>query len=300
MATVIGTSNNDTLLGSADFDSFTGFDGNDSIDAGGGNDTLSGGLGDDVLNGGSGSDTAFYGDVAVTSGVTVNLATGMASGGEGNDTLIGIENITGTVYDDSLTGDDAANILKGGKGNDTLTGGGGIDTAVYEGDRSNYTITITATGVTVAGADGSMDTLVGVERLQFDDRSVAVDIYGAAGQTYRIYQAIFNHAPDNGGLKYWMGQMENGMRQDEVASRFIDSDEFRSLYGNNPSNRDFITKLYEFALHRTPDQGGLDFWVGQLDNGNYSRAGILASFAESTENQAAVIGTIQSGIDLFA
>lgn len=299
MATVIGTSNNDTLLGSADFDSFTGLDGNDSVSAGGGNDTISGGLGNDSLNGNDGSDTAVFG--SGTSGVTVNLATGVASGGDGNDTLFNIENITGSGYDDSLTGDGAANVLSGGKGgNDALMGGAGIDTAVYDGGRENYTITITATGVTVTAADKSVDTLVDVERLQFQDRVTAVDIYGVAGQAYRIYQAAFNHAPDSGGLKYWMGQMENGMRQDEVAGRFIDSDEFRSIYGNNPTNRDFISKLYEFALHRAPDQGGLNFWVSQLDNNVYTRAGILASFAESTENQAAVIGTIQNGIDLFA
>lgn len=296
MATVTGTSNNDTLLGSADFDSFTGLDGNDSIDAGGGNDTLSGGLGDDVLNGSGGSDTAFFG--SSTSRVTVNLATGKASGGDGNDTLSSIENITGSAYDDSLTGDDAANLLKGGKGNDTLNGGGGIDTAVYDGDRSNYTITITATGVTVAGADNSSDTLVGVERLQFQDRLVDVDIGDHTWQTYRLYQAAFNRAPDGSGLKYWAGQMENGVNLNQIASQFISSAEFQSLYGNNPTNQQFVANLYNNVLHRAPDQGGLDYWVAQLDNHARTQAEVLASFAESPENQVAVIGSVQGGIDL--
>ncbi|MBK7003610.1 MAG: DUF4214 domain-containing protein [Rhodoferax sp.] len=296
MATVTGTSNNDTLLGSADFDSFTGLDGNDSVDAGGGNDTLSGGLGNDALNGSGGFDTAIFG--SGTSGVTVNLATGTASGGDGNDTLVSIENITGSAYDDSLTGDDAVNTLNGGKGgNDTLVGGAGIDTAVYDGERSNYTITITAAGVTVT-TGGASDTLSGVERLQFQDRLIDVDIGDHVWQTYRLYQAAFNRAPDGGGLKYWAGQMENGVNLYEIASQFINSAEFQSLYGNNPTNQQFVANLYNNVLHRAPDQGGIDYWVGQLDNHARTQAEVLASFAESSENQVAVIGSVQGGIDL--
>lgn len=47
------------------------------------------------------------------------------------DTLIGIENITGTAFNDTLRGNASVNTLKGGAGKDILTGGGGADTFVY-------------------------------------------------------------------------------------------------------------------------------------------------------------------------
>jgi Ca2+-binding RTX toxin-like protein len=55
------------------------------------------------------------------------LATAQATGGSGSDTLISIENLTGSNYNDRLTGTTGANSLNGGSGNDTLTGGAGKD-----------------------------------------------------------------------------------------------------------------------------------------------------------------------------
>ena len=83
--------------------------------------------GNNILDGGAGSDTAAYSYAA--SAVTVNLATtsAQATGGSGSDTLLNIENLTGSKYNDELTGNSAANTLSGGTGNDTLTGGNGND-----------------------------------------------------------------------------------------------------------------------------------------------------------------------------
>ncbi len=85
------------------------------------------GPGDKILNGGAGNDTANYS--LSTSLVTVNLAiTGpQTTGGGGMDTLLNLENLTGTAFSDTLTGDGGANILDGGAGADVLTGGDGSD-----------------------------------------------------------------------------------------------------------------------------------------------------------------------------
>lgn len=47
------------------------------------------------------------------------------------DTLISIENLIGSNYNDVLIGNGGANVLEGGNGSDRLTGGGGSDTFVY-------------------------------------------------------------------------------------------------------------------------------------------------------------------------
>ncbi|WP_067584009.1 beta strand repeat-containing protein [Endozoicomonas ascidiicola] len=111
--------------------------GNDIVNAGAGNDTLKGGIGDDELNGGTGTDTVDYSDSnndVVTRGVVVNLQNGTATDGHGNtDSLSGIENVDGTRFGDTITGDGQNNILQGKDGDDTLNGGAGNDT-LYGGD----------------------------------------------------------------------------------------------------------------------------------------------------------------------
>ena len=118
-----------------------------------GNDTLIGGGGDDTLDGGEGTDTADYSDAA--SGVSLNLSltTAQDTGGSGNDTLLNIENLTGSQYDDVLIGNSGSNQLDGGAGNDifidsaagnTIVGSYANDT--YYVDNVNDIIVETYTG----------------------------------------------------------------------------------------------------------------------------------------------------------
>ncbi|MGX5725068.1 retention module-containing protein [Metapseudomonas otitidis] len=117
--TLNGNGGNDVLLGN---------DGDDTLNGGAGNDLLVGGSGNDYLDGGSGTDTAGYQDA--TAGVNVSLGiTGQQNtGGAGLDTLVNIENLTGSNFNDTLTGNSGANVLSGLAGNDTLIGAGGNDT----------------------------------------------------------------------------------------------------------------------------------------------------------------------------
>jgi Ca2+-binding RTX toxin-like protein len=133
----------DNLTGDANNNIFYGYGGNDTLNGGDGNDTLIGGIGNDTLIGGNGNDFAYY--YTVTGAVTVNLATGTASDGEGGtDTLSQIENVQGSnTASDNLTGNTGVNVLYGYGGADILTGGLGND-LLYVGsdtvkDTVNYT-----------------------------------------------------------------------------------------------------------------------------------------------------------------
>ena len=190
-------------------------------------------------------------------------------------------------------------------GNDFFDGRGGVDTAFYRLVATNYVIakaaTNGATSYTVkdkTSAEGA-DTLVNVERIRFSDKTVALDIDANAGQAYRIYKAAFNRTPDNGGLKYWIVLMDGGVSLPTVSSAFIASAEFKALYGVNPTNEVFISKLYDNVLHRAPDIGGYNYWVGLLNRKKIDNTSILINFSESPENQAGVIGVIQNGIELI-
>jgi hypothetical protein len=206
------------------------------------------------------------------------------AGGDGNDVL------------DGGQGDD---VLQGGPGNDTLTGGSGMDSARYAGKRADFTITRDANGVHIAdqhGNEGS-DVLVGVERVQFADGAVALDIDGVAGQAYRVYRAAFDRAPDLGGLGFWLSAMDKGTSLKDVAANFLASEEFVKLYGPSLTNAQIVDHLYRNILHREPEKAGFDYWVDVLDTKKSDLATVLAGFSESGENVLAVADIIAKGID---
>jgi Ca2+-binding RTX toxin-like protein len=130
---ISGGDGDDWLNGGDGQDNLTGGAGSDRLDGGDFGDTLDGGLGDDTLDGGAAklvqADTARY--ASATAGVTVRLDVTDAqdTGGAGIDTLLRIENLEGSAFNDYLSGDAGDNLISGGGGNDTLWGGsGGVDT----------------------------------------------------------------------------------------------------------------------------------------------------------------------------
>ncbi|MDF1721672.1 MAG: hypothetical protein P1U65_13430 [Minwuia sp.] len=109
-------------------DELDGGQADDTLRGGDGTDTLQGNDGSDVLDGGDSFDTASFADL--DRGIDANLATGLASDGqEGGDidTLIAVEGLLGSDFDDTLTAGEAeAHDLVGGAGDDQLIGGSGI------------------------------------------------------------------------------------------------------------------------------------------------------------------------------
>jgi Ca2+-binding RTX toxin-like protein len=143
----------ENVIGSAFADTLTG-DANANV--------LTGGAGGDRLDGGTGSDTASYASAGAA--VTVNLTTGTGSVGDAQgDVLVGIENLTGSAFNDTLIGDNNANVLAGGDGADQLNGGAGADTTSYVDSTAGVTVSL-ATG-TGAGGSAQGDVLVQIENL---------------------------------------------------------------------------------------------------------------------------------------
>lgn len=124
---------NDILNGGTGNDTLVGGNGDDTLNGNAGNDFLNGNAGADTLNGGDGIDTANYSSSA--SAVNVSLVAGAANtGGDAEDDtfifsggLNTVEQILGSSFNDTLTGNDQDNVLIGNDGDDHLNGGGGND-----------------------------------------------------------------------------------------------------------------------------------------------------------------------------
>ena len=160
-------------------DTISGGDGDDIIDGGDGDDNISGGAGSDSLIGGNGIDMLEYS--ASSAGVSLNLATGAASGGDAaGDTISGFEGVAGSAFNDSLTGSANADSILGGSGNDSIEGGAGSDTLYGR-----------AGADMLLGGDDDDDLVTGI----------GDTVFGESGD-----DAFFNYQAEGiGGTSTWIG-----------------------------------------------------------------------------------------------
>ncbi|WP_085317240.1 calcium-binding protein [Derxia lacustris] len=163
---LIGSGFSDRLTGDAGRNLLVGGAGRDQLHGEAGADTLRGGSDADLLDGGTDNDTADYADAG--SAVVVNLVSGHATGGGGNDTLVSIENVIGTAFDDRITGDGRSNVLDGGAGNDTLVAGGSSNSWLYNEDL-------------IGGAGDDLLIGGGAARARYDGAGAAVQVDLSAG-----------------------------------------------------------------------------------------------------------------------
>lgn len=300
-----GSSQADSIFGTTYANSISGKEGNDFIEGGGGNDSLDGGTGIDMA-----SYSGSWLNHVVTktsSGYTVTDMTGV----NGTDTLanfeylyfsdggaVAIDDRSAAGTSNSLTGASGLDIFTATSSNDLIDGNGGNDTVIYSGMRSEYTITKTPNWYIIKanGGTGGTDTLTNIERLVFSDAKIALDISGNAGQVYRLYQAAFNRAPDKSGLAHWIAQADSGVPLIDIANAFANSVEFAQTYGDL-TNRQFVSQTLFNILRENAEADVVGWWQSQIDSYAMTRAQTLFSFSEATENQTALIGIMQNGID---
>jgi Ca2+-binding RTX toxin-like protein len=161
-AQATGSAGTDTLIS---IENLRGSSFNDSLTGNAGNNILDGGAGNDALDGAAGIDTATYATASVAVTVSLALAGAQNTVGAGSDTLVNIENLTGSAFNDTLTGNAAVNILDGGAGNDALNGGAGVDTASYASAGAAVTVSLALVGAQNTVGAGS-DTLTNIEGLR--------------------------------------------------------------------------------------------------------------------------------------
>lgn len=164
----------ENLIGSDFADTLFGNSSSNTLRGGRGNDILAGKGGGDIYDGGDGTDTVSYSGANV--GVTAYLASGsqsLNSGAATGDTYTRIENLTGSNFNDLLSGDSARNELQGGSGDDVLDGGAGdlgdklnggtgIDTVTYVNAAIGVTLSL-ATGGT--SGDATSDEYLDIENV---------------------------------------------------------------------------------------------------------------------------------------
>jgi Ca2+-binding RTX toxin-like protein len=124
-----------TVNAGAGDDTITSQNSSVALTGGDGNDVFITGAAGDTFDGGNGIDTIDY--QQATAGVSITIAaSGAASTGAGGDQFSNVENVYGTAFADTLTGNELSNELRGQAGDDVLSGAAGDD-YLFGGDGSD-------------------------------------------------------------------------------------------------------------------------------------------------------------------
>ncbi len=326
---LVGTGGGNTINTTVASETVMGLNGNDTLRAAA---TLPSGTdGNDVINGGAGTDV--YDLSLTTFGATVDLAAGTAtSSWIGTDTLIGIENATGSSGDDTLIGNAGDNVLNGGNGvdiitgaagNDTLNGGGGNDTFIMAAGDGNDTInggggvdTINFAGTTAAaivstGSASSTDIgsniLLSIENIIAGEGSDTIIVNGAAN-------VIFGNGGDDNiqsggsGDTVWGGAGNDtidGGTGNDIIDGGADNDTITGGTGVDTMDGGIGDDTFVFALGHTGNGGNRDVINGfeagdKIDLSGYAGTfTIVPAFTAGVDTQIRFDTTTVAGSTLI-
>ena len=208
-----------------------GTDAADQITGGDGSDSINGGAGADALNGGAGVDFAEYS--TSPAGIDASIAAGVVNDGTGStDTLIGIEGIVGSFNNDRLVGSALPDVLVGLGGDDTIEAGAEND---------------------LLRGSGGADLIAGGE-------GIDTAFYNGGLRSYTVAASAGVTIVDNRTA----GDVDG--TDTGVGVEVLPFADGRLVFdANDPAAQ--VVRLYEAALDRLPDQGGLNYWIGALQHG---------------------------------
>jgi len=225
------------------------------------------------------------------------------------------QTLNGTAGDDLLNGSTGSDLISGFEGNDTFIGGGGTDTfvgglgidmALYAVQRDQFQLMKTAPGhwtlQDLRGGEGD-DQLVDVERLQFADTKVALDLGANEHATHTleiigVLAPTLLHSPGTVGLI--LGLVDKGMSIQAVLQLAVDIGLVNSLAGSG-SNAAVASMAYHNATGNNANAAVTDLLTSYMDGrtANLSQADFLTVIAQMEINQShiGILGLQQTGIE---
>jgi hypothetical protein len=209
------------------------------------------------------------------------------------------DKVHGGAGNDVIQAGGGNDTLMGGSGDDVLGGGNGIDTAVFSGPRSRYALATTSNGFTVTdqttgSAGEGRDSLNGVERLQFADKRIALDLDGHAGQVAKIIGAVFgakavaNREYVGIGLHYM--EVEN-FSYEALAALAVTAT-------GKSSPADVVALLWGHVIGGTPSAAEAQPFVDLLNGGmSIGALAVLAADTAFNTSNIDLVGLAKTGVE---
>lgn len=269
-------------------------------------DTIYPGGGWDVVDGGGGFDTVVIigrssqFKLVFDSGVTYIDALSGASAMTERAQLNNVEQVQFLDKTVSLVVNDT---IKGQPGTDFFDGGLGIDTVVYSGPQERYSITKSGNRYVVSEPTGSDDTdyLSNIERLQFSNGKVALDLGGNAGQAARLIGALLGPSfiKDKALAGVVIGLIDQDYSIESIANLGLNTSFYLTLAGST-KNEDFVNHVFRNVVGRTPEVNEQKTYVDMLNAGTSQAAlAVMAAGTEFTASQIGLTGLTSHGWDFI-
>lgn len=269
-------------------------------------DTIYPGGGWDVVDGGGGFDTVVIigrssqFKLVFDSGVTYIDALSGASAMTERAQLNNVEQLQFLDKTVSLVVNDT---IKGQPGTDFFDGGLGIDTVVYNGPQERYSITKSGNRYVVSEPTGSDDTdyLSNIERLQFSNGKVALDLGGNAGQAARLIGALLGPSfiKDKALAGVVIGLIDQDYSIENIANLGLNTSFYLALAGST-KNEDFVNHVFRNVVGRPPEAIEQKTYVDMLYAGTSQAAlAVMAAGTEFTASQIGLTGLTSHGWDFI-
>jgi serralysin len=225
-----------------------------------------------------------------------------------------LENLTGSAFADKLFGNEVSNQINGGagndliegwdgndtligdKGDDQLNGGNGIDTAQYSSTWGNYKTSILNNIFSItdkrSNSDGS-DSLSGVERLKFTDKSIAIDLDGNAGITAKVIGAVLGTSsvknPTYVGI---------GLSYTDKGMSYSDLGAFALSAVGATTNDAIVTTLFRNVVGFIPSAADKAPFINMLENGT-KPGDLVVLAADSSFLAVQLAGVLNNGLEFI-
>jgi len=269
-------------------------------------DTIYPGGGWDVVDGGGGFDTVVIigrssqFKLVFDSGVTYIDALSGASAMTERAQLNNVEQVQFLDKTVSLVVNDT---IKGQPGTDFFDGGLGIDTVVYNGPQERYNITKSGNRYVVSEPTGSDDTdyLSNIERIQFSNGKVALDLGGNAGQAARLIGALLGPSfiKDKALAGVVLGLIDQDYSIESIANLGLNTSFYLALAGST-KHEDFVNHVFRNVVGRPPEAIEQKTYVDMLYAGTSQAAlAVMAAGTEFTASQIGLTGLTSHGWDFI-
>jgi len=234
----------------------------------------------------------------------------------GDDIFIGDRDVPGSDSVHGYGGNDRFVMTYSDEYTEKFRGGEGIDTAVIESESIHWNISTTDSawdsfaqqstldGYYVSdaryrdtgtfGENGHVLQLVEVERIEFTDVNVAIDLDGSAGLTAKTLAAVIGE--DGLSNKEYVGI---GLQLFDSGQSLASVCELALTAVGATTNEDVVNLLYTNLYGEAPTADVAQPFIDALNNGEYTKGILAAAAAELTDDLGVIdlVGLAETGIE---
>jgi hypothetical protein len=200
------------------------------------------------------------------------------SGASRSDKLV-LRNVESIEFSDKVVSLEIKDTYQNTPDKNNFDGGPGIDTVVYDLPSSGYQVTVGNAGTEVKSVNSSegTDWLIGIERIQFKDKSLAFDVDGHAGLAAKTLGLVFGIEAVQ--TPAYVGICLDYLDNKSYSAAQLMNEALSIRLGKDAGNANaLVSFLYERVTGTKPPQTEVEKYAEWIASGAYT-AGTLALYA---------------------